>query len=266
MATGPEIAPAAFPAACSAATLIAEVTASAGTPADAEWERAAASHPPDAASPRRASRLASSPLALARPLATVPSGQPSRRAASLRVWPSRSHRTTNARSRSGSRANSSSSRNSSSSSRASATAGSGSTPIRTSRRLLLAAAALTRTAVCRATPWSQFTTISLGTTVVAFWANTRNVAWKASSASCGSRRTGRHTPHTIGACRDTRAARASASRRPRKSVSSPRRSARPRPARRRHRVAGRTRSTDSAASTGPLASTSHGNHSPTAGD
>ena len=58
----------------------------------------------------------------------------------------------------------------------------------------------------------------------------------------------------------------SASRRPRKSVSSPRRSARPRPARRRHRVAGRTRSTDSAASTGPLASTSHGNHSPTAGD
>ena len=49
--------------------------------------------PPDRAMPRRASRSASLRRPAARRLATVPSGQPSCRAASLRVSPSRSHRT-----------------------------------------------------------------------------------------------------------------------------------------------------------------------------
>ena len=107
MATGPEITPAAFPVARRVATLIADVTTDAGTFADAtEFDRVAANDPPDTAIPRRVSRFASSSLALASPLATVPSGHPSCRATSLRVWPSRSHRTINARNRSGSRLNS----------------------------------------------------------------------------------------------------------------------------------------------------------------
>jgi len=107
VATEPEITPAAFPAARRVAKLIVEVTTVGGTTADAtECESIAANDQPDTANPCRVSRFASSALALARPLATVPSGQPSCRATSLRVWPSRSHRTINARNSAGNRLNS----------------------------------------------------------------------------------------------------------------------------------------------------------------
>ena len=60
---------------------------------DAEpTDNTAATDPPENTTPRRVSRFASIPLALARRLATLPSGMASCRAASLRVMPPRSHR------------------------------------------------------------------------------------------------------------------------------------------------------------------------------
>src|SRR5215475_5771965 len=99
-ATLPETAPvaAACPAEKRLAALIVEDTTGLGTPADATFcDNTAANAPPDTARPCRASRFASIALALANCPATVPSGQPSCRAASLRVLPSRSHRTMAAR-------------------------------------------------------------------------------------------------------------------------------------------------------------------------
>ena len=94
-ATWAEIRPdAACPAATRVTALIVEDTTEVGTHADAAfWDSTAANAPPDTARPCRASRFASIALALASRLATVPSGQPSCRAASLAVLPSRSHRT-----------------------------------------------------------------------------------------------------------------------------------------------------------------------------
>ena len=70
-------------------------TRSAGTQAEAAPSNATVTRAPG--KPRRASRFASMLLPRARRLATVPSAQPSWRATSLRVFPSRSHRTTAAR-------------------------------------------------------------------------------------------------------------------------------------------------------------------------
>ena len=78
-----------------------------GTPADAAvCKSVAANDPPETASPCRAIRLASKSRARASRLATVPSGHASCRAASLRVLPSRSHKTMRTRDCSGSRLNS----------------------------------------------------------------------------------------------------------------------------------------------------------------
>src|SRR5262245_21170173 len=88
-----------------------------------------------------------------------------------------------------------------------------------SRRPRFAAVARPRTAVCRATPWSQLATARSGTSA-ALRTRTRKVAWNASSASWRLGRIRRQTPQTIGACRRTRAARASPSRLPRKGARS----------------------------------------------
>jgi hypothetical protein len=58
--------------------------------ADADADGTAATDPPEHTTPRRASRLARSALALASRLATLPSGMPNCRAASRRVRPPRS--------------------------------------------------------------------------------------------------------------------------------------------------------------------------------
>jgi hypothetical protein len=58
--------------------LIVDITTEVGTPADAAFlDSAAASTPPDNATPRPVSRFASIALARTSRLATVPSGQPS---------------------------------------------------------------------------------------------------------------------------------------------------------------------------------------------
>jgi hypothetical protein len=99
-AASAEIAPAAAcrPAATRVAALIVCDTTETGTAADATFcANVAANAPPDRTTPRRASRFASTALALVSRPANVPSGQPRWRAASLRVRPSRSHSTTAAR-------------------------------------------------------------------------------------------------------------------------------------------------------------------------
>ena len=83
-ATFAEITPAACPAAGRLAALIVDATRTGGTDAGADPADSTATEP-EVATPRQVSRFASSALALARPLATVPSGQPSCRATSLRV-------------------------------------------------------------------------------------------------------------------------------------------------------------------------------------
>jgi hypothetical protein len=76
------------------AALIVDATRASGADADADpTDKTAATEPPDKTMPRWVSRFASNALALASRLATLPSGMPSCRAASLRVIPSRSHRT-----------------------------------------------------------------------------------------------------------------------------------------------------------------------------
>src|SRR5262249_42464071 len=87
---------AACPAAQRLAALIVEDTTEAGTDADARFCESTAA-PPDKATPRAASGLAGISLALANRLATVPSGQPNWLATSLRLRPSRSHKTMTAR-------------------------------------------------------------------------------------------------------------------------------------------------------------------------
>ena len=59
-------------------------------------------------------------------------------------------------------------------------------------------------AVRKATPWSQGPSESLAQSEPAFRARTMKVAWKASSASWGSRKMVRQTRRTIGPCRSTR--------------------------------------------------------------
>ena len=74
--------------------MIVDATRAGGADADADpADNTAATDPPENTTPRRVSRFASITLALASRLATLPSGMPSCRAASLRVMPSRSHRT-----------------------------------------------------------------------------------------------------------------------------------------------------------------------------
>jgi hypothetical protein len=108
-----ETAPAAAfpPAAYRAAALIVRDTTAAGTAAAAApSDITPASAPPDTARPCRARRFASIPRARASRPATVPSGQPSCRAASLRVLPCRSHSSRTPRYTSGRAFNSRSSR------------------------------------------------------------------------------------------------------------------------------------------------------------
>ena len=69
---------------------------------------------------------------------------------------------------------------------------------RRSYTLRRAAAALARMATRRATPWSQLARESAFRTEPALRARTRNVAWKASWASCALPRISRQTPKTIG--------------------------------------------------------------------
>ncbi len=160
--------------------------------------------------PREARRSRSRALARASRLESVPSGMPSRRAASGRGTPSSSQRTTGPRCRAGRRA-SSSSRISRSSSGKSSSGGSTWIGALTRSSLALRRAARVRAsfAVRTATPYSQLATFSRRTTEAAFRARTRNVAWKASSASCASPRMRRQTPSTIGPCLCTSSANAS---------------------------------------------------------
>jgi hypothetical protein len=216
------IAAAALPAATIAAAVVVDVASDAGTHADAaSRESAAASAAAERTSPRRASRRASSPRPRASRLDTVPSGQPSCRAASPRLRPSRSQSTTGARYRSGSRLSSWSSsgrRSGPGPSSRSSVPGTSSRGRSCARRR--AAAAFALSAVRRATPYSQLPTRSRGTTEDALRTRTRNVAWKASSASCSWPSTRRQTPSTIGPCRRTSTANAASSRHDRKRSSS----------------------------------------------
>ena len=66
-------------------------------------------------------------------------------------------------------------------------------------------------AVRKATPWSQLARESLLRMEDATRARTRNVAWKASSASCSWSSTERQTPNTSRPCRSIRAAKAAPS-------------------------------------------------------
>lgn len=94
--TWTEITPAvaACPAANERAASIVDDIIDIGTPADATFcETTAASTLPETATPRRASRFASITRALDSRLATLPSGMSSCLAVSLRVRPSKSHRT-----------------------------------------------------------------------------------------------------------------------------------------------------------------------------
>src|SRR5262249_22888902 len=86
--------PAARPAASRLAALIVDATSAGGADADDDpADNTAATDPPENTMPRRVSRFATITLALPSRLATLPSGRPSCWAASLRVMPSRSHRT-----------------------------------------------------------------------------------------------------------------------------------------------------------------------------
>src|SRR5262249_46409036 len=97
-ATWAETTPAARPAASKLAALIVDATSAGGADADADpADNTSATELPDNTTPRRPSRLHNTALALASRLASLPSGIPSCRAASLRVMPPRSHRTTTPR-------------------------------------------------------------------------------------------------------------------------------------------------------------------------
>src|SRR5439155_25040037 len=88
-----EMIPAPRPPARRLATWIVDATRAGGADADADpADNTAAIDPPENTTPRWLSRFASITRALANRLATLPSGMPSCRAASLRVMPSRSHR------------------------------------------------------------------------------------------------------------------------------------------------------------------------------
>ncbi len=125
-----------------------------GMPADADSRASStASDPTERDTPGRASRFASIDLALDRRLDTVPIGQPSWLAASLRDLPSSSHRTMGMRYFSGRRLNSASSRSVRSSVRpCDTTSGSGTAGIGISRARRLALIALAFIAVWYATP------------------------------------------------------------------------------------------------------------------
>src|SRR5262249_35857273 len=93
-----------FPAATDVTALIVEITAEAGTDADATvWDRSAPTDPLATARPRRESRFDSIFLAVNRRVVTVFSGTSSWLAASLWVLPSRSHMMTATRYLSGNR-------------------------------------------------------------------------------------------------------------------------------------------------------------------
>src|SRR5262245_40747186 len=86
----------AFPAVTRLAALTVLDTTAGGTHAEAFCDTTMAKAPPETAKPCRTSRFARIVLAVANRLATVPSGQPRCWAASFRVFPSRSQRTTTA--------------------------------------------------------------------------------------------------------------------------------------------------------------------------
>src|SRR5262249_22671058 len=95
---------AAWPAATRVTAWIVADNTAGGTLAEtASSDNRAANAPPDRPTPFAASRVANILRARATRLATVPSGQPSCRAASLTVLPSRSHRTITVRYFSGNR-------------------------------------------------------------------------------------------------------------------------------------------------------------------
>ena len=167
--------------------------------------------------PRAASRPASCFRARHSETVTEPSVQPSCRAASAAVFPSRQQRTNAARRLVGRRASSSSMMARTSRKEASIEAG---MPAAFSalpdpcsyffrrwlpRRVLIA----TR----RATPCNQAATAPRSRTCPAFWARIRKVAWKASSASWSCPRTFRQTAQTVRPCRRTSSAKDASSRR-----------------------------------------------------
>ena len=172
---------------------------------EASWASNAASDPPERDTARRDTRFASIDLPLRSRPESVPTGQPTRRAASSCVVPSRSQRTMGVRYFRGSRANSRSSTASRSSGGRGVDPGSGITATVLSLDLCLARIPFALRAVRQATPCSQFPTIPGGTTEAARRARTRKVAWKASWVSWWSPRARRHTPQTIGPWRRTRA-------------------------------------------------------------
>jgi hypothetical protein len=92
-----ETTPDVCPAASKLAALHVDVTNANGADADADPADSIVAAEPVSTTPRCLSRFASMALALASRLATLPSGMPSCRAASFRVMPSRSHKTTTPR-------------------------------------------------------------------------------------------------------------------------------------------------------------------------
>ena len=168
-----------------------------------------------AANPLARSRFSSSRCAVARRLETVPSATPSRAAASFRRTPSSSHSTTAARYFSGNSASSASSAASNSASRG----GGSTTRARASFVRRLAAMARAFSAVWKATPYSQSPTHRRSASASALRSSTRNVAWKASSASAAEPSTRRQVPNAMSAWRRTNSANAASSRRASRSPS-----------------------------------------------